>query len=180
MSEREPTWYQRLGQSGRKLTLAQRYYERGLDYFAKKKWKPALADLDEALELEPDNAEYYITRGLILLQQDEDDEAEIDFADGLRLDRTQWLAHYGRGIIAFKQENYQTAIDQFSRAQHVAPERPEVYFYRAVAFHEMGNSAEAVRDMEFAQRLIGDEDARHSQTQKWLKVFNEALAEAGP
>lgn len=178
MSNHEPSWYQRLGQASRKLTLAQRHYERGLDYFAKGRLAPALNDLDEALYHEPANAEYYVTRGLILLQQGEDDEAEEDFANGLSLDPTQWIAHYCRGMRAFKDEHYQEAISHFSRAQHVAPERPEIYFYRAATFHEMGNTAEAIQDMTFAQRLLATDDNRHAQAGKWIEVFTAGLAGA--
>jgi Flp pilus assembly protein TadD len=175
MSDYELSWYQRLGQTGRKLTLAQRYYERGLDHFVNERWSAALADLDEALLHEPDNAEYYVTRGLILLQMNNDDEAEEDFAQGLALDATQWAAHYGRGMHAYKNHDYQAAINQFSRAQHIAPERPEIYFHRAVSFYEMDNALEAIRDMEFAQRLLNPDDKRNEQAAKWLEVFRAAL-----
>ncbi|MBN1563750.1 MAG: tetratricopeptide repeat protein [Anaerolineae bacterium] len=171
MSEQELNWVQRLGQSGHKLTTAQRYYERGLDHFTNGRWPAALADLDEALVHEPDNAEYYITRGLILLQMGEDGEAEDDFIYGLGLDPTQWAAHYGRGMRAYKNAEYQAAINQFSRAQHVAPERPEIYFHRAICFFKMANATEAIRDMEFAQRLLDPDDKRHDQAKKWIDLF---------
>lgn len=171
MSARESNWYRRLGQTGRKLTVAQRYYERGLDHFTNERWSDALADLDEALYHDPNNAEYYATRGLILLKTGEEAEAEEDFAHSLRLDATQWLAHYGRGMRAHKNRNYTDAVQQFSRAQHVAPERPEIYFHRAISFYEMGNSLEAIHDMQFAQRLFGAEDSRSKQVEKWIGVF---------
>lgn len=178
MGERQPTWYQRLGQAGRKLSLAQRYYERGLDHFARGRWEAALADLDEAIYHEPENAEYYVVRGLILVKTDAGDEAEEDFEHSLALDPTQWLAHYGRGMRAFEASDFRTATNQFSRAQHVAPDRPEIYFYRAVAFYEIGDYMEAVRDMEFAQRLLGPDDDRRSDAKKWIDVFKAAMSDA--
>jgi tetratricopeptide (TPR) repeat protein len=160
-----------LGQAGRKLTAAQRYYERGLDHFANGRWTDALADLDEAIYYEPKNAEYYIARGLILLHMNEADEAEEDFAHGLKLDSTQWGAHYGRGMRAYKNKNYADSVNQFSRAQHVAPERPEIYFHRSISFYAMGNSLEAIRDMEFALRLFSADDKRREQANTWLEMF---------
>jgi tetratricopeptide (TPR) repeat protein len=168
-----PAWYERFGQIGKRLSVGQRYYERGLFYYEKGKLDLALADLDEAIQHEPKKAEYYVTRGLILLQSQRSEEAEEDFAYGLKLDPAQWLAHYGRGIYAFEQSNYEQAIDYFSRAQLVAPKRPEVYLYRAAAFYLAGQPDEAVRDMTFTQSLLGSEDKRRREVTKWLNLFKK-------
>lgn len=155
--------------------MADRYYERGLFSYSKNKLDLALTDLDAAIEQAPKEAEYYVARGLMLLQSGSADEAEADFAYGLTLDTTQWLAHYGRGIRAFQEGNYDQAVNHFSRAQHVAPNRPEVYMYRAVVFHQMGDSESAIRDMEFALKLLGTTDKRRSNLAgEWLNVFKKA------
>jgi Flp pilus assembly protein TadD len=158
------------------LTVAERYYERGLDHFAKNRHELAIADLDEALLSDPQNAEYLVARGLMQLQHGWTDEAEDDFAEALELDPTQWLAHYGRAVRAFNDQEYAQAVNHFSRAQRIAPQRFEIYFYRAVAFHQMGNSGEATRDMAFAQHLLSPEDSRRKLAQQWLSVFQRAPA----
>lgn len=168
-------WYKRLGATGRRLSEADRYYERGLYYYTKDKLELALADLDEAILRDPRRAEYYVARGFMSLQGGWNDDAEADFAYGLKLDPAQWLAHYGRGMRAFQEGNYARAVDQFSRAQRVAPDRPEIYFHRAVAFFEMGNADQAVLDMEFALQLLGADDRRRAQAEAWLKIFGSAI-----
>jgi tetratricopeptide (TPR) repeat protein len=168
-------WYRRVGQVGRRLTVAERYYERGLDLYAKNKLDQAIADLDQAILADPQNGEFYVARGLMLLQQNRPDEAEEDFAFGLELDPTQWLVYYGRGMRAFKSGQYPEAVDQFSRAARIEPQRAEIYFYRAVAFYQMRNPEEAIRDMEFAQQLLSTDDARHKQAGQVLATFNKAL-----
>ena len=168
-------WYRRVGQVGRRLTVAERYYERGLDFFAKSKLDQAIADLDEAILADPQNGEFYAARGLMLLQQNRASDAEEDFAFGLELDPTQWLVYYGRGMRAFKTSQYADAVDQFSRAARIEPQRPEIYYYRAVAFYQMGNAEEAVRDMEFVQQLLGSSDARYKQAGQVLATFKSAL-----
>ncbi len=161
------------------LSIADRYYERGLDYYAKKKLDLAIADMDAAIKHDPKKAEYYVARGLILLQSNWDTDAEKDFAHGLKLDPTQWLAHYGRGITAFKEGNYAQAIDHFSRAQHIEPSRPEIYFHRAVAFFHSGNAEEAVQDMLVALKLFDLKDRRRQHAEAWLKIFREAGSPRG-
>jgi Flp pilus assembly protein TadD len=165
----------RSGSSSKRLTVAERYYERGLDQYAKGTLDMALEDMDEAIQNDPRNAELYVARGLMLFQQGWADDAEDDLVQGLKLDPTQWLAHYVRGMRAFKAGDHLQAVNHFSRAQRVAPERAEIYFHRAVVFHQMSNTEEAIRDMEFAQSLLESKDKRREQAQQWLTIFRNAL-----
>jgi len=167
-------WYRRFGATGKRLSEADRYYERGLYYYARNKLDLALADLDEAILRDPKRAEYYVARGLMLLQSDWADDAEADFAYALSLDPAQWLAHYGRGMRAFQEGDYAQAVNQFSRAQRVAPDRPEIYFHRAVAFYQMRNIDQAILDMEFSLKLLEANDRRREQADKWLTIFRSA------
>lgn len=168
----QPAWYQRVGRSGRRLSLDQRHYERGLDYYAQNQIALAIADLDQAIDLAPRTAEYYAARGLMLLSYNAPEEAEADFAHSLALDPAQWLAHYGRGIHAFQTASYDTAIAHFSRAQYVAPQRAEIYFYRAVAFYQNDNPAEATADMRYTLTLLAANDPRRVMAEKWLSIFS--------
>jgi tetratricopeptide (TPR) repeat protein len=172
MSER--TWYQRVASGSKRLSMADRHYERGLYHYAKNKLDLALLDLDAAIEHDPKKAEYYVARGLMLQQEGSINEAEDNFAYGLGLDPTQWLAHYGRGMRAFQEADYDQAVNHFSRAQHIAPERIEIYIHRAIAFHQTGNHEQALRDMEFASTLLQPGDKRRTQVQEWLTLFKNA------
>lgn len=160
------------GLIGKQLSLAERYYERGLHYYEKNKLDLALADLDAAVLEAPKNAEFLAARGFILLQSARLDDAEEDFILSLELDPKQWLAHYGRGIHAFDAADYDKAVDCFSRAQLIESKRPEIYFYRAVALHQLGRSDEAIRDMTYAQSLFVTGDKRIEQAKKWLGTFS--------
>lgn len=166
-------WYERIGIIGKQLSVAQRYYERGLFYYEKNKPDLALADLDAAVLEDPKSAEFVTARGFILLQMSRPDDAVEDFIYSLELDPKQWLAHYGRGIHAFDEGDFAKAVDCFSRAQLIEPTRPEIYFYRAVALHQLGRSDEASRDMVYAQSLFEPKDKRTEQGKKWLEIFEK-------
>ena len=162
------------GKKGQRLTVAERYYERGLYHYTRSKYDLALTDLDEAIASDPRRAEYYVARGFVLLQHGFADEAEENFAYGLKLDVTQWLAHYARGMQAFKNRQYQVAIDHFSRAQHINPERAEIYYHRAAAFYELDNIEQALLDMAFAEKQFADHPKRQSQAKKWIRILEES------
>lgn len=176
MTERQP--HPPRKQAPRRLTIAERYYERGLDELSKDRLSQALADLDQAVAQNPRNAEYYAARGLALLRDEWEADAEQDFAQALKLDPTQWLAHYGRGMLAFKEGDFTTALDHFSRAQRLAPQRPEVYVYRAASFFRAGNPREALADIEYALTLFEPRDRRRELAGQWLEIFRRAAAKS--
>ncbi len=178
MTERESR--QSRKQAPRRLTIAERYYERGLDELSKDRLSQALADLDQAIAQNPRNAEYYAARGLALLRDEWEADAEQDFAQALKLDATQWLAHYGRGMLAFKEGDFTAALDHFSRAQRLAPQRPEIYVYRAASFFRAGNPREAIADIEYALTLFEPRDRRREQAGQWLEIFRRAASRQPP
>lgn len=155
----------------RRLSLAERYYERALHAFGRSRYDAATADLDEAILVEPKRAELYIARGLVLLADQRPGDAEEDFAYGLKLDPAQWGAHYGRGVCAFEAGDYRAAVDAFSRAQRIEPGRFEVYVYRAVALHQLGQTAEALLDLRYAETLAGPADKRLRLVKRWVELM---------
>ncbi|NLE50935.1 MAG: tetratricopeptide repeat protein [Chloroflexi bacterium] len=158
----------------RRLTLAERYYERALHAYGRSRHDAAIADLDEAIQAEPKRAELYIARGLALLADQRADDAEEDFAYGLALDPTQWGAHYGRGLRDFEAGDYRAAVDAFSRAQHLAQDRFEIYVYRAISLHQLGQTDEALRDLRFAETLIEASDKRFRLLKRWIDTMEAA------
>jgi tetratricopeptide (TPR) repeat protein len=156
----------------RRLTLAERYYERALHAFGRNRYDAATADLDEAILAEPKRAELYIARGLVLLADQRPEDAEEDFAYGLMLDPAQWGAYYGRGVRAFETGDYRAAVDAFSRAQRIEPGRFEIYVYRAVALHQLGQTGEALRDLRYAETLADPADKRLRLVKRWVELMD--------
>ena len=167
-----PSWYERKGRS-RKLTMAERYYERALYEYGRGQFDEALADLDAAIEFEPKNAELYVARGLVLIGAQRIDDAYEDLDYAIKHDPTQWLVHYLRGVQAVDNDQPDQAIDSFSRAQMIAPDRPETYFFRSVAYYQKGSAKDATQDMEIARDLMEPNDPRRKKAQQWLKIFDE-------
>jgi len=115
---------------------------------------------------------------MALLADQRPDDAEEDFAYALTLDPTQWGVHYGRGVRAFETGDYRAAVDAFSRAQRLAPDRFEVYVYRAISLHQLGQTEEALRDLNFAQTLVEPSDKRLRQVKRWIEIMQPAAPPA--
>lgn len=62
------------------------------------------------------------------------------------------------GLEAFMQENYQTAIDQFSKALEKDVDNIEGLIYRAASYNKLGNSSAGVEDLNKAESLNKNEE----------------------
>jgi len=62
------------------------------------------------------------------------------------------------GIKDAEAGEYQRAIENFDEALEVNPRDAEVHYYRALAHAELGQSSEALADLEEARQLTTDDD----------------------
>jgi len=159
--------------NGTPLTMAERYLERALDFYHKKKYSNAIVDLDDAIRQEPRRAELYTTRGFILFEAGAPDEAEPDLERALKLDPSQWIAHYTRGMIAFNKGEYDTAIAHFGFAQRIVPLRPEVFIYRAAAYYQKADKDKAKLEIDSAIQAMQPDDTRLKSARQWLTTIKK-------
>ncbi|MBI5928110.1 MAG: tetratricopeptide repeat protein [Chloroflexi bacterium] len=169
-----PTGPQLRTSNGITLSISDRYLERGLHLYQQKKFAEALADLDEAIRNAPIFAELYVTRAAILYELERDDEATEDAEYALRLDPRQWIGHYVLGMIAIRRENFPQAVEYFSQAQRYAPTRPEIFFSRAIAFHQQDEMTLAYYDMDSALQVMKSDDKRRKDATKFVTQVKPA------
>lgn len=159
---------------GRPLSMSERYLERALHFFEKKKYAEAIADLDEAIAIEKRNGELYATRGLAMFMADFDKaEIEADLAKALKIDPRQWLSYYTRGMMAFKGGEYGAAIGHFNQALQIDPERPEILIYRAAAQYALNEKERAKADITKVDEMLDKSDKRSKDMRKWRSAINK-------
>ena len=150
---------------------AQAYYERGLQAFAAQNYDDALADLDAAIAHAPGYAELYTARGWIGMEAGKVKGAAEDFAYALKLNKRDWLAQYGLGVLAYNRKAWSDAVDLFTAAQAIAPGQPEVWFHRGASYYELHDEAKALADMHMALRWFKVSDSRRADAIKWIKAL---------
>ncbi len=158
------------------------YYRRGLQNYQDGDLENAILDLSEAIYYDRNHAEYYSTRGMFHLEDNKEEEAELDLHYALKLDKRQWLAHYALGILDFRHGEYDSAVTHFDEAQARAPDRPEIWLYRGVAQHYVGDDVKATTDLERAELLFPHGDKRLKDVRAWLKEVKKnapALPKSG-
>jgi tetratricopeptide (TPR) repeat protein len=113
----------------------------------------ALADLNQAIRLEPQHGTWWGARGLVHDGLHEDEPALRDFAEALRLDPQDARTFNNRGLAYKAVREYERAIRDYSQALRLDPDWSDAYFNRANAYKALKEYDPAIRDYTDAIRL---------------------------
>ncbi len=95
---------------------------RGMAYFAKDDYKAALADFNESIRLNPDNAKALYHRGVVLQVLEEYEAAREDFSRAVRLDPFKFDALFQRAQTYYHSGDYSRALDDCEKALLIDPD----------------------------------------------------------
>lgn len=156
---------------------ADEYYKQALDAFRKRQFSQAIHLMDSAIEVLPNKSEYYAARGYMYLEDAVNDKAQADFETALKKYPYEMLAHYGLGMIAYKDGDYDAALDRFTKAYYADQQRAETLYYLALTYFHKRDLVSAANLMKLAHdRFEATDDKRKSDAAKWLRELSK-LAE---
>jgi type IV pilus assembly protein PilF len=124
-------------------------------YFERTQMGIALSEIDLALRADQNYAPAYNVRGLIHMSLREDAEAEADFVQSLRLDKTDSEAHNNYGWFLCQRGKEAESITHFMAAVknplYTTPER--AYLNAGLCFQKAGKAQDAEEFLQRALRL---------------------------
>jgi tetratricopeptide (TPR) repeat protein len=100
------------------------YANRGLAYSVKGDHARAMADLDKAIELDPNMARAFFTRGNVFSAKGDYDHAIADFDKAVSLNPLYADAYKGRGVAYEKAGNVDRSMADFDKAVELQPNNP--------------------------------------------------------
>ncbi|MDX2139984.1 MAG: tetratricopeptide repeat protein [Chloroflexota bacterium] len=172
-----PSFNQRMGFSRYE---ADEYYRRALDAFKKRDFDAAIDAMNDAIELVPRKAEYVAARGFMYLEDGEQKKALEDFHSALVINRYEMLAHYGRGMIAYKDQNWDEALAHFKDAYYADQQRPETLYYLGLVYIHKSDLANAINFLERARQAFeAGGDKRRGDAERWLKDIQRTAQRQG-
>ena len=112
------------------------YNGRGTAWEDKGDLDRALADLSEAIRLDPRHADSYINRGVVWRTKKELDRAITDFNESIRVSRSA-LGYYNRGAAYEVMRDYSRAMQDYDEALRIQPAYPLAEKARAALLQKM-------------------------------------------
>jgi len=113
----------------------------------------AVALIDRAIAINPNQPATYNNKGLALLELGRFDQAIQSFNHAVLLKPDYWEAFNNKGIACLKVGQVQDAILSYARALELNPNYAEAYFNRAVALKETGNTPAALSNYDQAIKV---------------------------
>jgi tetratricopeptide (TPR) repeat protein len=146
------------GRDESSTSRAEAYNNRGKAWNQKGDNDRAIADLDEAIRLDPTEALYYSNRGIAWRAKGDPDRAIADYTESIKLDPNYALAYNNRGIAWRLKGDYERAIADYSEAIRLEPKSAWAYNNRGIAWRAKGDHERAIADFSEAIRF----DPKHA------------------
>lgn len=145
-------------------TYSQGYYLRALSHLGRDDADSALADIQQAIDLMPDNPQYgavlYNLRGDIYSNLERYEEAIADYTEAIDLNPSVEL-YFSRAQLYGLIEDYENALDDLDAAIAEAPDDPVLFIYRAIINTEMDDEEAAAPDYYRFMQLIEIDRIEH-------------------
>jgi tetratricopeptide (TPR) repeat protein len=134
-------------------TLPYPYSARAYYRMKHKNLKGALADYSKVLELNKEDEEAWLHRGLVKEWMNDFDGAFIDYTQSITLKLDYPKAWLVRANLLSKQNRPKDAIEDYTSALTWDGEYAQAYYNRARAFEKIGKLKEACADVLLAERF---------------------------
>ncbi len=108
----------------------------------------AIADLTRAIELEPNNPDYFYERGQVFWRKNEPQKAIVDFTRALELKPDDVLALMGRAHLRIIAKDLPNARHDLDAIDTIAAKQADVRYDMAVAYERAGLLAPAIAQFD--------------------------------
>lgn len=129
------------------------FYARGMVQHTLANYDLAIADFDKALELDPKQSVFYVSRGNAFSEKKNFDRALADFDKAIQLEPNLMEAYFERGRLYSSARDWDRAIADFDKAIQIDPQWSGTYLLRGNAHLTKENPDLAIADFDKALQL---------------------------
>jgi Flp pilus assembly protein TadD len=126
-------------------------------------------DFNEAIRLNPNDAEAYQCRGTLRYQQGDIEGAIADFNEAIRLAPNYAEAYSNRGAVRLLNGDIEGATADYNEAIRLEPNDADAYYIRGFLRDELGDKQGAINDFQKASELY----LQQGNTDSYRDVQNE-------
>jgi tetratricopeptide (TPR) repeat protein len=135
------------------------WYNKGIALYDQGKYDEAIQAFDEAIEINPQNANAWSTKGAALCQQDKNDEAIQAFDEAIEINPQNADTWNNKGTALASLGKYDEAIQAFDEAIELDPKYAYAWYGKGNALVNLGKYDEAIKAYDKAIE-INPRDAR--------------------
>lgn len=141
-------------------TTPQALYRNGLKLINKGRFDEATAVFSAALQQDPNNAHYLMSRGECFAAMEDYDSAISDFESTLRLNDGAFQAYWGLARCMEAKDDLDGALSNYNSALDLNPEFADGYFNRGKLLHLLGKTQAALADFRqaYAKAILNRPD----------------------
>ena len=121
----------------------------------------ALADLDKAIRINPDDEDVQEALGQMLYELKRYDDADNAYRRIIAINPTSVMGYMGLGRDAYAMGNYDEAIRQYDNAIRMYYDYSSGYAFRAESYLKLGKYLEAINDITKSLSIDNDAKAHH-------------------
>ncbi|MCK9480786.1 MAG: tetratricopeptide repeat protein [Bacteroidia bacterium] len=126
---------------------AELYYNRANVFFIEKIYGEAIADIEVAIELSPQNAFYYYKLGEYYMAGDTANAkgAEKAYIKSIELDPSQVEPHLQYAILLLAKQRYKETVEQLTAVLNINPSNSDAMFFLGMVNKETQDTAQAIK-----------------------------------
>ncbi|MBD2198882.1 MULTISPECIES: tetratricopeptide repeat protein [Calothrix] len=135
-------------------TTAREFFELGVNEIQHGDYQQAIANLNQAIQLQSDFHQAYSDRCLAYLHLQQYHQAIADCTVAINLSPTNAQAYLNRGLANYRQQDYPAAIADYEQAIALQPHEFRAYYNLALAYAATGNYSQSITDYNLALSQI--------------------------
>lgn len=133
--------------------LATAHNNRGVAYRLKGQHDLAFSDYNEAIQLNPNSANYYNNLGVIYRIKHDYDRALANYDKAILLKRDYVAAYFNRALTYSDKGEYDKALRDFGVVLQFNPRNAVALYARGITFSKKGNVGAASADIDAAETI---------------------------
>jgi Flp pilus assembly protein TadD len=133
------------------------FHNQGKEKANQKNYKGAIEEFNQALRINPNYENSYVSRGFCRFSLGDTQGAIQDYNQAIRLNPSHAKAYYNRGLARRKLEDKQGAIQDYTEAIQLNPHHGKAYNNRGLIRAVLGDKQAAAEDLQKAADIFFDE-----------------------
>ncbi|MGB3536225.1 MAG: tetratricopeptide repeat protein [Microcoleaceae cyanobacterium] len=131
----------------------QDFYNQGLEKMRQQDYQGAISALNQAITINPYEAEAYYQRGLAYFDLGQIHEAVFNYTRAIEINSENTLTYYSRALARLKLKNLPGALEDIDRTIQLNSKYASAYQLRGIIYRKQGEITRAVTNFKQAAKL---------------------------